>query len=170
MDQPHAKGETVTVLSILRTEHRRIGALLDQYDGTADPTARQGIADNAVAEIETHTLLEEDIVHPVARRVVRDESHIGSLEAGHRSADKAAEELAEEEPGSDAFDALFRELAGHFRRHVQEGEAVFRELETLGDEELVELGRKLEEHREKSLHAIQKHGPHAPADVQSHAD
>ena len=164
--QPAASYETKNVVTILTEDHERILNLLLQFRDARDATERKGIVDNVVAELETHSLLEEEIVFPTVRRLSSDESLVDQAEAGHREGERVAEELAEVDPGSERFEALFGELTEQITRHIrhEEGE-LFASLRPLGNEELVELGKKIRGRRDAALTELHEHGPEAPASI-----
>lgn len=155
---------TTDALAMLREDHKKIRALFAQYEG-ADEDAREGIVDNGVAEIEIHTLLEEEMVYPVVRRLGEDESIVDRAEEAHLEFIRIAEYL-QEGMTIEQYDSLFRRLASQFMAHMDDEEAtIFPVLEKMGAEELVGIGQKMLERREEALTELQEHGPQAPASI-----
>jgi len=62
------RGEEITEL--LRSRHDAARALMDRYDGAPSEEERGGIVDELRRMLSVHESVEEQIVHPVARRVV----------------------------------------------------------------------------------------------------
>jgi hypothetical protein len=161
-----ASTDTKNALTILTDDHQRILDLLLQFRDAGDAVARKGIVDNVVAELETHSLLAEEVALPAVRRLAVDESIVDLAEAGNREAERIAEDLADANPDDERFDTLFNQLTEQITQHIrhEEGE-IFACLRTLGDEELVELGKKLRERKEAALTELHEHGPEAPVSI-----
>jgi hemerythrin superfamily protein len=159
-----ARGDAVRML---QEDHEKILDLLLQFRDAENPTARKGIVDNVVAELETHSLLEEEFVFPTVRRLAGDETFVDQAEADHRDSERIAEELEDTDPADERFGELFNQLTECVTAHIrrEEGE-LFARLRTLGDEELVDMGHKMRERREAALTELREHGPEAPASVQ----
>ena len=77
-------------VTILREDHEKILNLLLQFRDAKDAASRKGIVDNLVAELETHSLLEEELVFPAVRRLAGDEAIVDEAEADHRESDQLA--------------------------------------------------------------------------------
>jgi hemerythrin superfamily protein len=161
-----ASSDTKNVVTMLAEDHERMLSGLLQFRDARDGTERKAIVDNVMAELETHSLLEEEFVFPAVRRLAVDESIVDLAEAGHREAEGVAEELQEVDPSDERFATLFNELTEQITQHIrhEEGDLLDR-LQTLGVEELVELGRKMSDRRDSLWRELQEHGPEAPASV-----
>jgi iron-sulfur cluster repair protein YtfE (RIC family) len=147
---------------MLHDDHARMQDLLASFKAADQPAERAPIADNVIAELETHNLLENEFVYPAARRLGGDESVVEPFEDDHREAERLAEELADLRPGEERFAEAFEELAQRLAVHFQLEEAeIFPILERLGDEELVTMGQKMLDRREEALRELHEHA--APA-------
>jgi hemerythrin superfamily protein len=151
-------------LVMLREEHRRIEELAARCL-EADEPSRRTIADGLVAEVQTHILLENDIVYPAIERIA-GENALREASMQHQQIERLTEELCDIQPSDERFgevsNALSRLLELHFSL---EEEDLFQALDQIGDEELVQLGHKMIERRESALKEIQDHGPQAAASL-----
>ncbi|MEO8456199.1 MAG: hemerythrin domain-containing protein [Chloroflexota bacterium] len=162
-DVPHA-------LQMLRDEHRRIGELLDEYKSAATAEMRLQLADAAIAEIDTHMLLEEEIVFPVIQRLATEETVIEHAVSDHREIEELADELASTAATEPEHPKSVARLHERFEEHVREEERdIFSHLEKAGEEEMVALGNKLLERRESIRKDVSEHGPAAPASLAGEA-
>jgi hypothetical protein len=151
---------TTDALQLLHEEHDRIREAYAQYQRETDPETSRGIADNLIAEVELHSLIEQEIVYPAVQRLVGDEDPAKA--AGHSlaEAERLAEQLEGLDPDSAGFDAMFNEFAQHFTLHMQTvEEKMFPVLRRLGDEELITMAAKMKKRREEALTDLKKHGP-----------
>jgi hemerythrin-like domain-containing protein len=151
-------------LGMLREEHRRIEELAARCL-EADELSGRAIADGLVAEVQTHILIENDIVYPAIERIA-GEPALREASEQHEQIERLTEELCDIEPADERFrrvsDALSGLLADHF---LLEDESLFRALDQIGDEELVSLGQKMIERREAALTETRDHGPNAVASL-----
>jgi iron-sulfur cluster repair protein YtfE (RIC family) len=160
---PHA-------LQMLREEHRRIGELLDEYKTAVTAEMCLQLAEAAMAEIDTHMLLEEEVVYPVIQRLATDERVIEHAVGDHHEIEKLVDELAETAAEHPQHPKSVARLHERFTKHIGEEERdIFSHLEKAGEEEMVALGQKMAERRAQIGKDITEHGPAAPASLAGEA-
>jgi hemerythrin superfamily protein len=149
-------------VAILSRDHREIESLFGQYEAATDVETKTEIAHQVVHDLAVHGEIEELRFYPRLREVLDD---------GDRLADEAVEEhLAIKETlneidsmsaGEDGFEEKMRTLISEVRHHVEEEESELfpRIRQALGDDDLRDLGGRLQ--RARSLVPTRPH-PSAP--------
>ena len=149
-------------VEVLTRDHREVEALFGQYEAADDVETRTRLGHEIVHELAVHGEIEELRFYPRLREAVDD---------GDRLADTAIQEHVDIKQTLNAidsttaedpdFDERMRTLIAEVRHHVEEeeGELFPRIRQALGDDELRELGDRLQ--RARSLVPTRPH-PGAP--------
>jgi len=142
------------VLSVLAHDHREVEALFSQLEETpsGDP-GRRDLVNRITIELVRHSVAEEIYLHPTVRRLLRGGNRVADMEANEHA---DAEELLKILQGMDVaaveFDITLGQLMAEMSDHMRdEEEVLFPKLRRAAlREELVELGRHLEEARKRA--------------------
>ncbi|MDP9884285.1 hemerythrin superfamily protein [Sinomonas atrocyanea] len=150
------------VVDILTRDHQEMVELISRIEGAPDSGTRRDLADTVIAEVMRHAVAEEMYVYPAVEKHVPD----GKEEVEHDKGEHAEiVDLMKELEGIDAADARFievvRELDGKLRHHANDEETdQFPKLRAhIPYDELVDLGKKVE--NAKKIAPTRPH-PHAP--------
>jgi hemerythrin-like domain-containing protein len=142
------------VLGLLREDHRRLEELLGTLERSAGDAGRRGVLAGQVhAALRDHVDQEEGLLYPAVRARPDgpkvDGEVLGRGAEQHRRLSVLAEELAGLAAGDDRFVAKLGVLAEQVRVHLdEENTRLFTAAEdVLGDDELLDLGRRLEERK-----------------------
>lgn len=136
-------------IELLVQDHRKVGALFNEYEElTGDaPDRKRRIVDDLIHELSVHAAIEEELLYPF----IRDEVPGGDKLADeglheHQQVKELLVDLEGLEPHDARFDQKVASLIKDVRHHVEEEEnQLFPRLrETVGDEQIVELGLRLE--------------------------
>ncbi len=162
MSTQHTSTSGQDVVDILTFDHREMEELLDQIQRSPDDDQRRDLTDTLIAEVMRHSVAEEMYVYPVMEKRIPD----GEEEAEHDREEhdeivqvmKQLEDLDAAEP---AFMARMHKLDELLRHHAKDEETdQFPRLrQRISSEDLVELGRKVE--NAKQLAPTRPH-PSAP--------
>ena len=140
-------------LELLRQDHRRSEELLGRVEQAGrDPAGAAAAARELAALLADHVDLEEDLLYPAFTARAGDHAAAeltARAATQHRLLTALAGELAATPVGDPRFTAKARALAEQLRRHLDEEETrVFAAAEdAVDDEELIDLGRRLDERR-----------------------
>ena len=117
-------------LAMLRDDHRKVAAMFARFDRLAPDGARRGALVAALCRALTvHAKLEEEILYPAARTVLKDVAPVDEADVEHAVARALVADLERMQPGDDHYDAKVRVLGACVRRHVrEEQDALFRRL------------------------------------------
>jgi hemerythrin superfamily protein len=80
------------------------------------------LAENAMAELEVHAALEEEIFYPAVKREVDDGSMIQEALEEHQTVKQLISELRGMEEADDEFESQFSQLVENVQHHVEEEE------------------------------------------------
>jgi hemerythrin superfamily protein len=124
MNKAKIPTEQKSVLSLLLDDHRNVKKLFKEFEDEKNQAKKQGIVQEACAELTAHTKIEEEQFYPFLRD--QDQETFGDLldEAlvEHASAKDLIRQLLGMAPGDDLYDAKFTVLGEYVNHHVTEEE------------------------------------------------
>ncbi|MFY9806046.1 MAG: hemerythrin domain-containing protein [Pseudonocardiaceae bacterium] len=138
------------VITYLIDQHNEVDDIftqLEQLDGATDDKV-QRLAEQVVTSLVKHSVAEEMYLYPTVRKVVPDGDEIADHEVSeHDEAEQTMKRLESLTPGEAEFWPTLHELIDEVRHHVADEENdLFPKLRAAcSEEELVELGRKVEQ-------------------------
>jgi hemerythrin superfamily protein len=139
------------VIEILSTDHREVEALFTELEtlmqtrSGSDDELRKDLVDQVTIELVRHAVAEEVAVYPVVKdKVSADEAERAKRE--HAEAEETMKRLENLDPNDDTFDGELRKLMSEIRTHVaeEEGEMFPRMREVMTEQELIDLGARVE--------------------------
>jgi hemerythrin superfamily protein len=133
-------------VEILRQDHRKVQELFEQFEQSEDRGTKKRIAETALAELQVHAAIEEELFYPIVREKINEEEKVDEAEEEHHVAKLLISELQKMKPGNDHFEAKFKVLAESVKHHIQEEESsVIPEVE--GGIDGAELGERMAERK-----------------------
>ena len=156
------------VIDVLTQDHREVERMFTELEGLtgSDTLARRrDLVDQVTIELVQHVVAEEAEVYPAVKRKLREAGTHCAWEA-HTGAEATMKRLDSLAPADLEFDTELATLMRQVREHVAEQEGqMFADMRCIfSAEELVELGRKVEE--VKKLAPTRPH-PSAPDSSQA---
>lgn len=139
------------VIEILTHDHREVDQMFSELEslqgatGEPERQRRKDLVDQVTIELVRHSVAEEAEVHPRVKEKV-DAGEAERAKHEHAEAEETLERLEGLEPDDPSFDEALATLMREIREHVaeEEGEMFPRMREVFSQEELVELGDKVE--------------------------
>jgi hemerythrin-like domain-containing protein len=139
------------VIAILMEDHReveRMFAELESLRGAssdADRNRRKDLADQVTIELVRHSVAEEAEVYPAVKEKISD-TEAERAKHEHAEAEETMKRLEGLSPDDPSFEQELTTLMAEIRAHIaeEEGEMFPRMRQVFSQEELVELGRKVE--------------------------
>ncbi|MGE5541155.1 MAG: hemerythrin domain-containing protein [Bacillota bacterium] len=114
-------------IELITEDHRRIQALLDEYEAYGEDAyiQKQELVDSIIDELEAHTEMEETIAYPAFREAFDTEGDkkIEEAYAEHDVAKNLIEELRGLDPQDPQFDAKLVVLRESVMHHMEEEES-----------------------------------------------
>jgi hemerythrin superfamily protein len=153
----NTQGAPGDAVEILIEDHKRVLKLFKQFENTDrdDEESLQDVVESAIAELQVHSMLEEELFYPAVRAQLDDdegEDLLNEAEVEHESVDELIAKLQELDAGDAMYAAYFTVLAEYVKHHVKEEEKeLFPRVKKLPDLDLEQLGRDIETRREALL-------------------
>jgi hemerythrin superfamily protein len=121
------------VLQELKDDHKRVKKAYKDFQ-KLDPEEQrdecEALVQQVLQELTLHAELEEELLYPAAREVVREESLIDEAEVEHESMKILIEQLQGMDPDDEKYAARFTVLCEYTLHHVKEEEGeMFPELD-----------------------------------------
>jgi hypothetical protein len=111
-------------VDLLTDDHLEVDRLFKQYEKLAKKEApaeqRRTLAQTICAMLRAHTVIEEEIFYPAARRAGVDADLLDEADIEHASAKDLIAQIESGDPGEDRFDARVKVLGEYITHHVVE--------------------------------------------------
>jgi hemerythrin-like domain-containing protein len=133
---------------LLKTDHQKVAGILKKIEGTTERAlkTREELFTQLKFELDVHAEIEETIFYPVLEKA--KESRDISLKAfeEHRIVKQLLSELEAEAKDDETWTAKFTVLKENVEHHVEEeeGELFKKARKVLSEEEIDELGARME--------------------------
>ena len=146
-------GQAMDATELLMKDHENVQGLFAQFERASEDAQKKSMLFEKIKdELQMHTKVEEEIFYPAVEElpIERAKDDIERSIQDHEEVDALLDELQSLSPDDADFDEKMTELMDAVRSHIQlEHEEVFKVARaSLGEEQLQELGREMEEFKE----------------------
>lgn len=108
---------------MIRQDHKKVEGLFRKVEQTKGAQAKRRLAENAMAELEIHAALEEEIFYPAVKKEVDDgSSMVQEAIQEHQTVKQLIAELKGMGEANDEFESQFSQLVENVQHHVEEEE------------------------------------------------
>ena len=138
--------------TLLKRQHKEVRTLFKQIEKAEGSRERRQLLDQVATALEAHTTIEEEIFYPAMREVEskKAEEMVNEAYEEHHVVKLVLRELPQVDPEDERFEAKMTVLSELVEHHVEEEEGeMFKLAKKLGDDELEELGTRMEERFEQ---------------------
>lgn len=118
----HVAGAS-TITDMLREDHKKVKGLFEEFEQAEDAKAKQRIVETALAELEVHAKLEEELIYPAIRAEIDDDDLMDEALEEHHVVHGLIGELKKMKPSNERYDAKFTVLAENVKHHIKEEES-----------------------------------------------
>ena len=115
-----ARGTFITLM--LREDHQKLKELFDQFGKTTNKNEKRNIVTAAIAALEVHATLEEELIYPAWQEHVEEHGLTDESLAEHHVVHLLINELKEINPEDERYNAKFTVLSEHVTHHIKEEE------------------------------------------------
>lgn len=139
---------------LLKEDHKKVKGLFRDFERSADsPVKKQQLVNEIIAELTTHTYLENTIMYPMVRKALPDlETDVMESYEEHHVADVLCLELIELSPDNEHFEAKATVLMENVRHHIEEEEQDWfpKVRKGMSRKELLAIGERIEAARPRA--------------------
>lgn len=141
-------------IELLMEDHKRVQKLFKDFEKIEreDEESIRDVVETAIAELQVHSMLEEELFYPAVRAQIDDdegEDLLNEAEVEHEAVDELIAKLQELEAGDAMYSAYFTVLTEYVKHHVKEEEKeLFPRVKKLTELDLEQLGRDMQKRRE----------------------
>lgn len=109
---------------MIRQDHKKVEGLFKKFEQTQGAQAKRRLAENAMAELEVHAALEEEIFYPAVKKEVDDgSSMVQEAIEEHQTVKQLISELKGMQEANEEFESQFSQLMENVQHHVEEEES-----------------------------------------------
>jgi hemerythrin superfamily protein len=108
-----------SVTDMLRTDHKKVKGLFEEFEQAEDTTTKQRIVETALTELEVHSKLEEELIYPAIRSEIDDDDLMDEALEEHHVVHGLLGELKKMKASDERYDAKFTVLAENVRHHIK---------------------------------------------------
>ncbi|HEX7228235.1 MAG TPA: hemerythrin domain-containing protein [Candidatus Binatia bacterium] len=107
---------------MIRQDHKKVEGLFKKFQQTKGAQAKRRLAETAMAELEVHAALEEEIFYPAVKKEVDDGSMVQEALEEHQTVKQLISELKGMDEADEDFESQFSQLVENVQHHVEEEE------------------------------------------------
>lgn len=111
------------ITDMLRDDHKKVKGLFEEFEQAEDAKTKQRIVETALAELDVHAKLEEELIYPAIRPEIDDDDLMDEALEEHHVVHGLIGELKKMKPSDDRYDAKFTVLAENVKHHIKEEES-----------------------------------------------
>ena len=135
---------------MIRQDHKKVEGLFRKVEQTKGAQAKRRLAENAMAELEIHAALEEEIFYPAVKKEVDDgSSMVQEAIQEHQTVKQLIAELKGMGEANDEFESQFSQLVENVQHHVEEEENEMLPKVEDGELDLNSLGAEMAQRRQE---------------------
>ncbi|MGL4312759.1 MAG: hemerythrin domain-containing protein, partial [Sphingomonas sp.] len=142
-------GEGKDAVELIKEDHRRVEKLFDQFQQSRNFNQKKRLVEQICIELNTHTLVEEQIFYPACRGKVEDDL-LDEAQVEHDGCKQLIMELQNSSPVDQYYEAKVKVLSEYVRHHVAEeektGDGILDAARKAGVD-MMALGQEIEQRR-----------------------
>lgn len=154
---------------ILRQDHNKVEGLFKKFEEAKGSQSKRKIAEQAMAELEIHAKVEEEIFYPAVKSEVDDQGMVEEAQQEHQTVKDLIRELKTMDAEDEEFASKFSELIDNVKHHVEEEQGeMFPKVEE-SHMDLAEVGEQIAERKQELMAETNGSGAKAKAKSKSKA-
>jgi hemerythrin superfamily protein len=135
---------------MIRQDHKKVEGLFKKFAQTQGSQAKRRLAENAMAELEVHAALEEEIFYPAVKNEVDDgSSMVQEAIEEHQTVKQLISELKGMQEADEEFESQFSQLMENVQHHVEEEESEMLPKVEESELDLNSLGQKMSQRKQE---------------------
>ena len=138
---------------MIRQDHKKVEGLFKKFEQTKGAQAKRRLAENAMAELEVHAALEEEIFYPAVKKEVDDGSMVQEAIEEHQTVKQLISELKGMQGADEEFESQFSQLVENVQHHVEEEENEMLPKVEESELDLNSLGQQMSQRKQEMQNA-----------------
>ncbi len=139
-------------ITLLKEDHNKVKQIFQRFEHSQDRREKKELGDQAIVELQVHSMLEEEIFYPAARSHGLDEKTMNEADEEHHVADMVMMELIKMNSADEHYEAKFKVLAENVKHHIQEEETMMLpKASAMGRDMLDQLGQRMMERKQQLM-------------------
>jgi hemerythrin superfamily protein len=134
---------------MIRQDHKKVEGLFKRFEQTKGAQAKRRLAENAMAELEVHAALEEEIFYPAVKNEVDDGSMVQEAIEEHQTVKQLISELKGMDEADEEFESQFSQLVENVQHHVEEEENEMLPMAEESSLDLNSLGQQMSQRKQQ---------------------
>jgi hemerythrin superfamily protein len=135
---------------MIRQDHKKVEGLFKKFEQTQGSQAKRRLAENAMAELEVHAALEEEIFYPAVKNEVDDgSSMVQEAIEEHQTVKQLISELKGMQEAGEEFESQFSQLMENVQHHVEEEESEMLPKVEESELDLNSLGQQMSQRKQE---------------------
>ena len=130
-------------VALLKADHREVEGWFSQFEKASSEAKKAELVQKILLALKVHTQLEEELVYPASREVVKDEELVDEAIVEHDAAKKLMAEIEAMEPSDEMYDAKVKVLSEQIEHHVEEEEKEYFPQLQKSDMDLKAIGEQI---------------------------
>ncbi|WP_308282485.1 hemerythrin domain-containing protein [Pseudonocardia nigra] len=120
------KDQSNKLMDAIVTDHREVEQMFRELEqGVPEPADRRALVDKVIIELVRHSVAEEQLLYPAARKLLPDGDETADRElAEHAEAERTMDRLHGLDAENPEFEPLLRQLMTEIREHVHDEESM----------------------------------------------
>ena len=108
-------------ITLLRADHAEVLAMFEKFEKMkANGPKKKALVDQICNELTIHTAIEDEILYPAARGAIKDADLMDEADVEHAGAKDLIQQLRDQNPGDEHYDAKVTVLGEYIKHHVKE--------------------------------------------------
>ena len=137
---------------LLKKQHKEVKALFKKVENTESGRERRRLMDEIATALQGHTTIEEEMFYPAVKELEtkKAEEMVAEAFEEHHVVKLVLAELPQVDPEDERFEAKMTVLSELVEHHAdEEEEEMFKLAKKIGEDELDELGERMEQRFEQ---------------------
>jgi len=109
-------------IQLLKADHREVEKLFAQFEKASGEARKMQLAQKICLELTVHTQVEEEILYPQSREVLKDDEIVNEAIVEHQAAKDLIAQIQGMDASDEMFDAKVTVLQEQIEHHVEEEE------------------------------------------------
>lgn len=149
-----SRQKKMDAIALLKADHRKVEDLFAQFEKARDRDRKEKLVKQICMELSIHTMIEEEIFYPAARKAGVDSDLLDEAQIEHGSVKQLIAEIGAARASEPLYDARLQVLGEYVRHHVKEEESELFPACRNSEMDMGALGARLRKRKDQLLRKL----------------